>query len=696
MRNVRRSVSLSAPLRLVIALPVAAALALLFLPVRSPAVAAQTVPTLEVQAELDPAFGIHFHLTFRDLETGTDPAYLSVELRQDGVLVPLGEFGDLYLECELDDDPSNDVTISHRCSFTGPGLHEAATYEVTTYVQNVGQSGALFDAVTTTQELPNWWQDYTFIELEQDIFTGSTDLTVRFNDVPASVTDIDLKAMIPDDFYQGLPGPTIPCTADAGATSWTCETTSSIPRLCIIDDIGGQYTCDGLREYYFLQANGVTMERSDFNAVLYRMSRYEEGQYFANLDFEFGKRLDEFLNLDSFVLEDPDPCFYQNDLHCYDAGYYLEWTGDYKASLPQLIGDDGAFAIAVSGSTVDVDATIPLLPQGTNGYRAEIAYEPVDAAGSWVELDLACPTDTCTQLSIPGLAVGAYNFELRVFNDHPFTEYPFSGYPSFGQTLEATVAYPTTVVIAGAATCNGAPITVDLGAGDVPTVGDDVILGTPGPDNITALAGDDTICGMGGDDIIQGGSGADWIDGGVGADTLIGAAGDDRIYGRSGTDVMAGNAGDDQMYGGSDDDQLFGGSGMDSLFGGNGNDLIGGSSGDDTITGSSGDDEINGGSDGDSITGGVGNDYINAGRGDDTTVSGGDGDDIVSGNGGNDVVNGDDGNDEVRGGPGNDVVYGGPGDDFVAGNRGTDTCDGGTETVADTAAPNCETVINVP
>ena len=45
------------------------------------------------------------------------------------------------------------------------------------------------------------------------------------------------------------------------------------------------------------------------------------------------------------------------------------------------------------------------------------------------------------------------------------------------------------------AQCNGLFVTTDISAGDVPTSGDDVILGTPTADIINALDGNDTICG---------------------------------------------------------------------------------------------------------------------------------------------------------------------------------------------------------
>jgi len=230
--------------------------------------------------------------------------------------------------------------------------------------------------------------------------------------------------------------------------------------------------------------------------------------------------------------------------------------------------------------------------------------------------------------------------------------------------------------------CNGLLVTVDLGAGDVPTSGDDVILGTTGDDTINAGDGDDVVCA------------------GEGEDVVLGQNGNDVIFGGPGADTLSGNAGDDELFGGAGADSIFGGSGKDLVSGGFGSDIVlGGSSGADTVLGGPGDDTITGGSDADTlVSGGEGNDAVNGGGGDDLAVHGDAGDDTVSGNGGQDIVYGDDGNDEVRGGQADDEVFGGAGDDFVAGNAGTDICDGGTaaEVAGDTAAVNCETVVNVP
>lgn len=231
-----------------------------------------------------------------------------------------------------------------------------------------------------------------------------------------------------------------------------------------------------------------------------------------------------------------------------------------------------------------------------------------------------------------------------------------------------------------AAVCNGLAVTVDLNIGESPTSGDDVILGTPDDDAINAGAGDDVVCGEGGDD------------------TILGQDGNDVVFGGPGADVLSGNSGNDQLDGGPGFDRVYGGSGNDSVDGGSAADLVGGSSGVDTIRGGDGNDFVFGGSGADAeVSGGQGDDVVNGGGGPDLQVRGGDGNDAVSGNGGNDIVRGDAGNDEVRGGNGNDQVFGGGGDDFLAGNKGTDVCDGGTtdETIGDTAASNCETVVNV-
>ena len=140
--------------------------------------------------------------------------------------------------------------------------------------------------------------------------------------------------------------------------------------------------------------------------------------------------------------------------------------------------------------------------------------------------------------------------------------------------------------------CEGAVVTVDLAAGERPTSGNDVILGTAGPDVINAGDGADIICALGGDDIINAGNGADTVFAGFGDDTIqagqgrdavFGGAGDDFISGGKGKDVLnggfgrddlRGNEGTDTLVGGPDDDELRGGQKADIIFGDDGNDTL--------------------------------------------------------------------------------------------------------------------------
>jgi Ca2+-binding RTX toxin-like protein len=228
------------------------------------------------------------------------------------------------------------------------------------------------------------------------------------------------------------------------------------------------------------------------------------------------------------------------------------------------------------------------------------------------------------------------------------------------------------------ATCQGQPVTVDIGAGDSPTSGDDVILGTPGDDTINGGDGDDIICGEGGADVIGGNAGNDSIVGGDGNDTIFGGSGDDALEGQSGADTVGGGSGVDIVRGGSGADNVLGGGDADTeISGGSGNDNVSGGGGNDR--------DVHGDNGNDVIGGGPGNDRIWGDAGDDTIYSGK----------GNDVSYGGPGNDSVYGARGNDRVYGDDGDDALFGGNGTDVCDSGTETTAggDTTDGSCETVL---
>lgn len=76
-------------------------------------------------------------------------------------------------------------------------------------------------------------------------------------------------------------------------------------------------------------------------------------------------------------------------------------------------------------------------------------------------------------------------------------------------------------------TCLGQAVTVDLGQGERPTAGNDVILGTAAAESVKSGAGNDVICGLGGSDKLYGGDGRDTLSGGTGRDVCEGGTGRD-------------------------------------------------------------------------------------------------------------------------------------------------------------------------
>ena len=176
-------------------------------------------------------------------------------------------------------------------------------------------------------------------------------------------------------------------------------------------------------------------------------------------------------------------------------------------------------------------------------------------------------------------------------------------------TLDAAPATENVLV------CNNLVVTVDLGAGDRPTEGDDVIRGTAGDDVINGLGGDDTICGLRGDDRIDGGDGFDKVFAGAGDDTVSGGAGNDLLIGGLGADSITGGDGNDRIQGGDGIDTLGGDNGNDILRGGNDNDTIRGGTGADMIWGNLGRDELFGDAGSDVLRGGAWLDRMDGGAG---------------------------------------------------------------------------------
>lgn len=169
--------------------------------------------------------------------------------------------------------------------------------------------------------------------------------------------------------------------------------------------------------------------------------------------------------------------------------------------------------------------------------------------------------------------------------------------------------------------CGGEIVTVNLATGDIPTDGNDVILGTDGPDIINAGFGNDIICGLGGDDVINAGNGADMVLAGPGDDTVQAGQGRDTVLGEGGDDVIVGGKGKDTLIGGGGNDDIRGNDGTDTIDGGLGDDELRGGQNADVITGGAGADLLVGGIRPDTLDGGRGVDSYNGGAGTDTCAA---------------------------------------------------------------------------
>lgn len=169
-------------------------------------------------------------------------------------------------------------------------------------------------------------------------------------------------------------------------------------------------------------------------------------------------------------------------------------------------------------------------------------------------------------------------------------------------------------------TCAGRVVTVDLSAGEVPTAGPDVILGTAGHDVIDARAGDDVVCSLGGNDVVVASDSLDLVFGGDGNDILVGGVGTDVLVGEGGRDLILGLEGNDILAGLGGADIVLAGPGNDFVVGGDDADLLVGNGGADVVLGDAGDDLVMGGPGNDALTGGPGADVCNGGAGTDTAT----------------------------------------------------------------------------
>jgi len=338
------------------------------------------------------------------------------------------------------------------------------------------------------------------------------------------------------------------------------------------------------------------------------------------------------------------------------------------AAEVSTVAQGGQFSVSATGC--------PTPPYVGADYRVEYTLTHVGGNGSYAQT-VAVPGafgDHAAVISIPTSApVGSYELTAECRGNELGGDFLWFAYT---ETLSIQVN-------AAPLTCNGQTVTVNLGAGQSATTGNDVILGTSGADIIDGLSGDDTICALGGGDTISGGGGNDIIFGGPGVDTIFGGGGNDFIRGGGEADTIRGQNGDDQIFGDQGSDNLTGNNGDDVINGGAGDDYVAGNAGADIVTGGEGNDTVNGGGHRDVVKGGLGNDTLN-GNGSADQMYGGRGDDVMSGGNSADHLRGQQGNDTLSGGRSNDILWGGNGTDACNGDAGWDR------------QVNCESVVSVP
>ncbi len=229
-----------------------------------------------------------------------------------------------------------------------------------------------------------------------------------------------------------------------------------------------------------------------------------------------------------------------------------------------------------------------------------------------------------------------------------------------------------------------ATLQIDAGAGNdrvdasaLPDLGLSILL-EGGNDN-------DTITGAAGPSMINGNMGNDSLIGGAAADTIMGGGGDDVMNGGAGGDMLSGQAGDDTLTGGLGDDTLNGGANADRIVESRDADF---DLGDATLTISPAETDalvdieeadLDGGASANTIDASdfSGTVTLMGGDGNDT-ITGAQGSSVINGNMGNDNLTGLDADDTIMGGGNDDILNGGGGADMLTGQAGNDTLTGGT------------------
>ncbi len=305
-----------------------------------------------------------------------------------------------------------------------------------------------------------------------------------------------------------------------------------------------------------------------------------------------------------------------NGISLSGAAYVFTRVGTVWSEQEILVGSDtytGDFfgaSVAIDGDQIVVGSTFGDSARSTAGS----AYVYARSGLRWTEqqiLGSSSPTisdrfGAAVDLDVGTVVVGAPSVDIDNLTD-------------VGTALTFQLDNASLV------RCQNAAITVNIAAGDVPTDGDDVILGTAGPDVINGGEGDDIICGAGGDDVINGGDGKDLIDGGAGDDMINAGQGLDAVFAGGGDDFVSGGRGKDTIFGGAGNDDLRGNEGTDTIDGGAGDDELRGGQKADLLVGGTGNDELIGGTRPDVLDGGPGVDSFNGGSGADSCAADPDG-----------------------------------------------------------------------
>ena len=375
--------------------------------------------------------------------------------------------------------------------------------------------------------------------------------------------------------------------------------------------------------------------------------RWEETQEIVTDSADIFSRFGETIDLDGDTLIIGDGMFF-GSAHIYSRvdGQWIE--SQVLADDDAFIGEDFGRAVALDGDTMVITAPnadirgtqsegVALIYTRTNGtwtFQEELT-NPDTAAPFGFGADVALDGDSLVVAQDDG--VGAAHLYVRSGGNWTLAT-TFVGSDA-DDGFEMQVDIGDTEIVAGfpfsdggtglafvfdsdardvGATCNGLIATVDLAAGDSPTDGADVIVGTDGPDIINAGAGNDTICAGGGDDIINAGNGADTVFAGDGDDTIQAGQGRDTVDAGDGDDFVSGGRGKDALNGRAGNDDLRGNEGTDTINGGPGDDELRGGQKADIVFGNSGNDILIGGTRPDILIGGNGLDSYNGGSGNDT------------------------------------------------------------------------------